>query len=484
MVKVCFRSIVLWCLAASLYTACIPLEDKIVPGIDVTDIRATYYFLDTIRFTAIFTDNNALDSGTITIRRHPESLHSAESWSFRKKIRLNGRRLEPEIEIPIPPYYETGEYMLRITSTDGGGNKGILEQTFILDGDPIPPAFHGAAISLPFQEQPGYYLGCRSQVVEVLGEVTDNLHLKRIGFAWDQQAPNLTFVSAQAIGLSNTLGRAIQVPATVENGTLLNLHLIAIDTFNNQSRKTFQVLVSCDDSRPGIQVELTSPAWVPGQPVFVIQGTPFQLVKGQVTDDQSLSSFEAFFQRKGQPRMSVFQQTFPALTKTVHFSDLGCLCFTLPPKASPGEVWEVILVAHDEVGNVTEMPPIELVVKADEPAWITVTNSFLNDVPTAFSQTTAVKMPRGTYIALQGKAEDMVGIEKVAFFWNSLSAGKQPIHEILTDGRKVVNLHDLITATSFVMPFNAATGSTWALTIEVTDTKGQVTTLAYLFQPV
>jgi hypothetical protein len=461
--------------------SCIPIEDKINPAVGLVDLQSTYYYQDTIKIKTIFTDNNGMASGKITISRYPVADATGEAWVYADSFDLQGRRIEPEWDIVVPAYKQVGSYLLTLTGFDEGKNPDTLQRVFQIRADTQVPVFHETSIGLSTISDT-LFLACRSEVVPIAGGVSDNLKISKIGYAWGNIQPTFLATSTDSLGLAALYRGNIVVPSNAKDGDLLSLQLVAVDTFGNSSTKKYKIKIDCDDQAPTVRVMKTTPSLSANRRVFVPEGGGFSIDRALAWDNRQIASATAYFQPSSSP-LAVYASTEVGKSDTVNLADYLPLSFSLPTGAVPGEIYQITLRATDTLGNTSLDETFDVVVLEDAPPIVTVTDTYINGSPVAFSQNSSspTMIAPKDVLTFSGKVEDQIGLETISFDWFNSAASPVTVKIYKDLQTKLVSLSNLHNTSTFVVPSMVTEGARYTLTIHVWDTKAQETKVVYYF---
>ncbi len=466
----------------ALANGCIPIEDRIDPLVEGTQVREVYFYNDTIQLSVSFSDNNQLDTGFVSIERlqgQPPSIYPP--WSENIGVSLRGRRLDKDFTIAVPPFVAPGEYTLIISGRDVGGNQVTQTSNFFVQQDNIPPVFHNLAIGL--SEGPdGVYQACRSEVIRITGGVSDNLSVVRLGFQLGTVSQGVLSVSADSLSVGDSFGNQVLVPPGIDNGTLLELTVFAIDTFNNRTEARFNIRVDCDDRPPVIFVGSTSPQADNGR-VQVVQGMDFRINNAVVTDDRLVANVKVYYNLLG--ANPVLRHEISPGTASVNLHEAVDLVFPIPVETPIGQIFELTILATDSEGNTSLPFIITVTVVEDGPPVIVVTNTYINGIDTPLSPGTLNRIARRQSFTLDGKVEEQLALTLFRLAWgpeSEVNQGRGQISEFREFESLPLNLIDYFSANSFIVPPTAVIGSVYVLDIRAVDSRNQTTTLRYRFE--
>ncbi|WP_020532439.1 hypothetical protein [Flexithrix dorotheae] len=461
-------------------SSCIPIEDKVGPRVNDFDIQATYFYQDTIDFSVIFTDNSGLDSGSIVIDRIPTVTPGPNAWFYLDTFDIRGRRIEPNFKIVVPEYKEVGEYILTVFGYDEGGNPDTVRRIFNLQSDNSFPVFDSLLIGLT-QLNDSTYIACRSSIINISGNVKDNLKLNRVGFSMNNGKENLSVNSTDSLDLATLFGNQVNIPPDTQDSTIINLHIIAVDTFENRSVKTFKILVDCDDQSPKIEVIKSNPKLNSFNRVFVTQGGKLKIPELKIEDNRFISEASVYYNLQAEP-LSLFGSTNINSSDPVNLNDFINLEFDVPLSAPIGEVREVSIMAKDSIGNESEITKIIINVIEDEPPLIIITDTYISNSAVAFNDTGYTPIKPGDFVTFDGKVEELNFLKSLKIYWSEESSVEAPLVNEVNFLQLPINLSEYHNLFSFVVPDNASLGTKFKLEIVPTDSKNQETKKVYLFE--
>ncbi|UZR96024.1 DUF4625 domain-containing protein [Chondrinema litorale] len=461
--------------------SCIPIEDKISPQVNSFDINEVYYYQDTILFSVIFTDNSGLDSGSLVIEKMSDvSTPGPDAWYYESTFDIRGRRIAPDFEIEIPEYKETGDYLLTVYGFDEGGNPDTVRRVFKLEADQNFPAYNNLNISLD-KLSDSVYTACRSEVIAFEGYVTDNLKLSQVGFSFGEDNQNLSFYSTDSIQLSEIFEDFVRIPPDTPDSTLLELNVIAIDTFNNTTIETFNIWVDCDDEAPSFYVKESAPLINSENRVKVIQGSELSITSMLVKENKLLQDVTVYYNKSTESLQEFASVTINSTDKETYLESFVELNFSVPLTDNIGDVREVTFVATDGAGNTSELYKIYIDVIPDYPPDLIITNTYINKVLTGFSEVSYIPVNVGDYITFAGKIEEQNALSLLEMYWYEEGLPPTVAYTFNTFVELPVNLSDFHDDSSFVIPENAQPGTNYILYIKATDSKGQESVIRYLF---
>ncbi|MBX2844213.1 MAG: hypothetical protein KTR26_20775 [Flammeovirgaceae bacterium] len=474
------KSISYWFLVFFAISSCIPIEDKIGPKVNDFDIQNTYFYQDTIDFSVIFTDNSGLDSGSIVIERISTVTPGPEAWFFLDTFNIRGRRIEPNFKIVVPEYKEVGEYTLTVFGYDEGGNPDTVRRIFNLQPDISSPVFDSLFIGLD-KINDSTYLACRSSVINISGNVKDNLKLNRVGFSMNNGKENLSVNATDSLDLATLFRNQVNIPPDTQDSTVINLNIIAVDTFENRSIKTFKILVDCDDQSPKIEVIKSTPKLNAFNRVFVTQGGRFKIPELNIKDNRFISEATVYYNLQSDP-LTLFGTTKINSSGPVNLNDFIKLEFDIPSSAPIGEVREVSIMAEDSIGNESEIAKITINVIEDESPLIIITDTYINNSAVAFDQVGYTPIKPGDFVTFDGKVEELNFLKSLQIYWSDELSVEDPQVNEVNFLQLPLNLSEYHNLFSFVIPDNALVGTKFKLVIVATDSKNQETKMIYLFE--
>jgi len=460
--------------------ACIPIEDKINPEVEgLLSLRETYFYQDTLAFTAVFLDNSGMDSGSFQVEKTGIEASGAPPWQYRESFDMEGRRVEPAFSVTVPEYVQTGEYLLTVFGFDQAGNTDTLQRAFAVEADNRLPVFHQAGISLKLQADSLYH-ACRGEIIAIRGGVSDNLKISLAGFRLGDGNENLLATSADSVDLGGLLQNGVQVPPNIADGTLLELLIIAEDTFRNRGTLSFPVLVDCDDQPPMLALTASVPEVVQ-RPVAVPKGGLFRVTSFSVTDNRFLQHAEVYFNPAGEP-LRPYQQVPLQTAEAVNLAEVTSLDFAIPDDVVSGQLFDLNINATDSAGNVSPFWRLQLMAVDDLPPNILLTDLYINRQRVQFSAEEALPVNPGDIITFDGRADDRFSLDYVKMWWQPEAAPADLVVEASGFEQLPVNLADLHSYGTFRIPGSARPGQVYLLKLQATDGKEQAASVVYRFR--
>ncbi|MDW7695413.1 hypothetical protein R9C00_27505 [Flammeovirgaceae bacterium SG7u.111] len=473
------RRLLILFVSVILVYGCIPIEDKINPKVQGLDIAGTYFYQDTIKFSVIFLDNNGLDSGSLLINKFPIETATEAAWSHIDTFEISGRRVEPSFEIVVPEYKELGTYLITVYGFDEGGNPDTVKRFFDLKGDETAPEINELKIGLE-QDSEGNYKACRSTVIDVDGFASDNLNVNKVGFSWGGSKANLAFYSGDSIGLASVFDNKLIVPKNLPSDTLINLNIIAVDSFDNVGVKTIPIKIDCDDIAPSFSLVKSQPRVNINNRTFVTEGNQFTIEEIYVSDNRFTKSVSVYFNKLGE-ELSLYDEAELNTAETTELSQLLDLEFEIPASANIGDIYEVSLLASDSSGNNSELFVVQTIVIEDKAPLITITDTYINDVDTGFLLSGYTSIKAGEYVTFKGKVEEEFKLDLLQIYWFNERETPQVYLERNIFFSLPLNLASYHDQSSFAIPQSAVAGETYELKIYVVDSKGQEAEVVYKF---
>jgi hypothetical protein len=472
----------LWFVSVTiLIQSCIPIEDKIGPQVNPFDIQNTYFYQDTINFSVIFTDNSGLDSGSLVIEKLNVSETSGpDAWFYLDTFDIRGRRIAPNFSIQVPEYKETGDYLITVFGFDEGGNPDTVKRIFALEADGKAPIFKGLDISLDSLAN-GVYTACRSEVVNFKGYVTDNLKINQIGFRFSNAQSAMGFYSTDSVTFSDIFQDFVRIPPDTPDSTLLTLEISAVDTFKNTTTQTFDILVACDDRPPTFSIAQSRPIISQNNRVKVTQGGTLSISEMFVLENDKLKYTTIYYNKNTEALTELVFIDLSSTSGDVLLNDFTTLDFEIPFTDKPGEIREITFVATDINGNQSELYKVYIDIIIDAPPVLILTNTYINNVETAFSEVNYVPVKAGDVLSFAGKVEELNKLDLLEMYWYEESLLPNISVSATSFISLPLNLTDYFNADTFTMPTNAFQDTNYLLIIRVVDSKGQETLKKYLF---
>lgn len=461
---------------------CIPIVDKVNPVVDEFSLGEVYFYQDTLRVVVSFFDNTLLDSAFISVRKVAIRPDQTNPWALDTAINLRGRRFVDTLALKVPPFTDPGEYELTVIGQDRGRNRAANSSRFLLATDNRPPVLSEVALNIP-PDQQGRIVVCRNQIIPVSGLATDNLLITRMGFSINGRE-SLLAVRGESLRLEQVFRDLIRVPNDLANGSIVNFTLVAIDSFQNRTSTSFQLLVECDDQRPTLRLAGTEPATTADGRINLVSGGLFRITNVQAADNQALRRARVFANRAGEQPELLRTIELPAVSGPVNLFAQEPLQFNFPAvQFPPGSIYEVSIEAEDQQGLRSETLRLTVNIIENRPPLITVAAVFLNEQATSLA-VQPVRVGPGVRIRVEGKIEEELALARVRIYWG-LSRGV-PFPDLLADVREFnslpVNLSELLITERLVIPGGVAPGTRYELVIEAEDSLGQTDVLRLLFE--
>jgi hypothetical protein len=431
----------------------------------------------------VFTDNEQLDSLVVAIRKNAVT-GTGEEWEPVITRRIQGRRLEDSVKIPIPARAQLGRYDLVITIFDRAGNLNRTVNTFELRGDNRPPQILEAILLGLDRDAAGNYIACRQSVFDFTGRIQDNIALSEVRAVIPGVIDVRRLIQGSSVNLNGLFGRDLRLPESVQDNSRLVLTLSATDANNNTASVTFNVLINCDDQPPIIEILRTQPQINAQRETRIIEGTSFSILEGTLQDNRRLSRLNITFNRASDLlRDTVFRANFNTAGPVQLGTLLAAQRFALPPDAIPGQVFELVLFATDSAGNSAPPFRIQLNVTKDEPPLILLAEVRINGVLTELRENAEVLLPSASFVEIAGKIQDDLALEFVEILWGP--RGNEGVLARL-GAAQLQNLpFDFLQTGSvsrFEIPAGTPPDSSYSLIIRAKDTKNPIVERRYFFR--
>jgi hypothetical protein len=410
------KIVALGCLLCGILAACIPVIDRFSPEIEVlTPLQTNYFIQDTIRVVLSFGDNDRLDSAVVSIRKTGDVSGSGQIWSPTFNRRLLGRRFDDTLRIVIPATAQLGAYEMTVRLFDFSKNQTFKQFSFNVLGDNRPPVIRQLDLTGLRQDAARNYLVCRQSVLNLTGSATDNIQIREVKAEIANIFSVTRLVNSAEVRFDNLFARDLRIPTTVPDNTRLLLVVTITDQSNNSINRTFSLLLSCDDEAPQIRVQTTEPQINAAQEANVIEGDPFRILTGSITDNRRLGRLSITFNPVNEKRDTVFRADLTGTT--VQLGDLLRNQRFQPRAAVAGSVYEINLFATDSAGNNAQPFRIVLNITKDEPPQIVLTEARIRGVLTTLSLTQPNILPVGVELVIFGKILEDKALEYVQIFW-------------------------------------------------------------------
>ncbi|MGF1533994.1 MAG: DUF4625 domain-containing protein [Bernardetiaceae bacterium] len=474
------------CCFLCLLGACIPIEDAFNPNINDLDVGDQYALEDTLRVRAILTDNFNLTRAFIEIVQIAGERESP--WQISDSLHLQGRRFELEYKAKIPLDAVPGTYEVSVVVVDAGGNESFLRGRFVVRGDirgpqEIEPIRLLEPADDPFLIVDGRTVVCRQTLLQLEGVIRDNIGIARVR-AQLGDLPGITRLvtpSQEEVRLQEVFADGIRIPSNIPNGQTLDLLIEATDTDNNTIRRTIPLLVFCDDVAPLIENLSTSPAFDSlSREVNVIEGGVLTITDLLVSDDLGLDRLWVFFNPIGSTRDTLYNllldDAFALNLDDLEAINNGPLVLPLPEVARFGDRYEVVLLARDMSGNLSEPQGLVINVRNDAAPRITITEVLINNrlQESDTTQGTAARpyqIRERERVNLRGKITDDRQLSEIAFVWGGTQV--LLLNESDLGNTAVFDLEDArLTSDLFTIPRDTPAGTSYQLTIRARDSRG------------
>jgi len=447
-----------------VWHGCIPIQDTVNPALfPRRESRfanflpdTIYHYFDTIKFDLEISDNSALDSAVIYVRKRSGDLQNPKDWIYQKQIlpyfdtitktEIRGMRfLKQPVHIVVPNNVTPGNYQFVVESYDIAKNGDQAINLFRLVPDATPPVMENFSINLP-QLPDGRYVACRNTRFELTGRAYDKTKIIRIGYSITDGQDNLLAVQTDTFDFRNRFSNRIIFPSSATDNQEFNLTFIATDTFENTARKSFRVVINCDDLPPVVTVSRTTPQMNQLRQILLLsKETNFTLNDATVRDNRGIRRIRMFIRKGNQIFNPQYSKTFSGrdtLIRIAEHLDSLRTSFSLQnidPFAKIGDEYDLAIVATDTTGlsnepfviNVTlkedELPSIEMFdptlpyiqnFRRDNIASSTDTAVYTATINTNCFITSSVRLGVG------GKIEDDLGIREVQFEWGRWRNGE------------------------------------------------------------
>jgi hypothetical protein len=463
------------------FVACIPLEDiespTVSPNIEDFPLEDTYFYSDTVKIKAVYTDNSVLDTVGVQIKKL-NLLPNEDPWDYSFVVDIDGRRYDTLFQIVVPNYKAIGDYEVFLFAKDGEGNFSSTLDTFAIGGDITPPVITNLEIDLP--KLNNQFIACRSTLIPVIsGSATDNIEVRKIEVTIDGGAPSPITVSGTSVNIAQILTQFasnLRIPPNAANGSLVNFTISVVDGAGNKSSKNFEILVNCDDQAPTLEFVSSEPEIDENRQVSIIQGTDFEILEIIAQDNSFLdSAFVYFYPSTSEPILvdSVELST----SEPVNLADVMDLVFSIPINDPIGKKYDVVFVVTDTTGRSIDYR-IELTVLEDKAPSIFVGPTYIRNVTTTFSEdiNNPVAVKVGDFITFDGRVEEDNEIRNFVIKW-----GDNVVVDLREFTSNTLNLADYNDEQSCIIPRNTPVGTTFVLFISVTDSRNQKVERSYYF---
>ncbi|GAB4337904.1 MAG: hypothetical protein OHK0038_16410 [Flammeovirgaceae bacterium] len=460
--------------------SCIPLEDIenpiVSPNIEDFPLQTTYFYSDTIKIKAIYTDNSLLDTIGVQIRKQ-NLLPNEDPWNYFFVADISGRRYDALFEILVPNYKALGNYEIILFAKDGEGNFSSEVNNFTLEGDVRVPVISNLEIGLPkLNDQ---YVACRSTLIPVVsGTATDNIDIKRIEVSIDGVVSSKA-VSGSFINIASILAEFannLKIPPQAANGSIVNFTISVVDGSGNKASKNFEILIDCDDQAPTLEFVSSEPIIDDLRQVSVIQGTDFEILEIIAQDNSFLdSAFVYFYPSIEEPILidSVALNT----ANPVNLADVMDLVFSIPVNDPVGKKYDIVLVVTDTTGRSADYK-IQLTVLEDKAPSIFVGPTYIRNITTKFSEDVNAPLiiKVGDFITFDGRVEEDNEISNFVIKW-----GDKVVVDTSNLSTKVLNLSDFNDETSCIVTRDTPLDTKIVLYISVTDNRRRKVEKNYYF---
>ncbi len=502
----------LFILGFLLLHACIDIQDKIAPSIDIGQFKLLdqYQYLDTLKVGVILEDNSSIDCVLITIRS-VNPLPGGNNWSYQEVEKgIQSRVFERLVKIPVPAFIVKSQYEFKVENFDADLNSDVFRDTFAIIGDATPPVIdiQGIGLSPLPNGAENEFIACRRDRLTIRGTALDNIQLDRIGYTLS--GPNIRTENFSVAGninpnepnsLETIFGQLIGIPQdALDNKTApLTLTIKAIDFEGNESNTDFKIFVDCDDQLPTIQIAQSLPAIVPIRDtegrVVLSQGSALTFEDIQVNDNRYIDSAVAYFRINGevvkQWNKKIGASNLPMNLVDAFRDNAGKSLLTVPIEkdASILSSYSFEIGVVDSVNTTTfSQYLVNIEVVKDEAPFlegfaVTVTSNpkteneafdyYLPNGDEAFTLTAG----QSYRISFEGKVKDDYNLKQVVVFINNEDVVTKEDNLGLNPYSLSENYEDL----TIEIANDEAAGTSYTFRLEATDSLGQKTSIVLTF---
>ncbi len=479
-----FLAFGLYCLLLSGTQSCIPIEDRLLPILTVEEPLKYFYWQDTLALNAVATDNDRIAEVIINI--DPKDAKSL--WRVERKINANGRKFDINFREIVPFHALAGTYRVTITCRDSKKNQATFAYDIEVLGDIRAPSFIGLQpINLDEYDE-SKYLACRSQTILFEGMLKDNAELSNLTVEFEGY-PRIVYNlnGKDSIDIGKTVGEDIRVPQAALNGSTLELNFIAVDKDGNQSRKTFEIYIDCDDEPPVLTLTTTEPAFSENR-LTVIQGTDLLITEAVAKDNIYLGDLVILFNKRGAETDTVFYEALDSDVPVQIEEVFGEIAVNMPADAMPGDRYDFYMYVTDSSDLKSNVVYLEVITGRDEPPLMLITNTEVNDAEKNWKTTEQNIVAPGDKLRFDGKILEDVALEYVKISFG-LAANPELKVDLTADdleGKLPFNFADLMSENEFEIPQRnpIAPYDLYAITIEAKDRKNAPVKVIYLFKVV
>lgn len=473
----------LGCLLCGIFAACIPVVDRFDPEIEVlTPLQTNYFIQDTIKVVLSFGDNDRLDSAVVNIRKAGDVSGSGQIWNPTFNRRLLGRRFDDTLRIVIPATAQLGAYEMSVRLFDFSKNQTAQQFNFNVLGDARPPVIRQLALTGLRQDAAGNYLVCRQSVLNLTGSATDNIRIREVKAEIANVFSVARLIGSEEVRFDDLFARDLRIPATVADNARLSLVVTITDQSNNSINRTFSLLLSCDDEAPQIRVQTTAPQINAVQEANVIEGDPFRILTGSITDNRRLGRLAITFNPINARRDTVFRTNLTGTTAQLA-NLLNNQRFQPPAGAVAGSVYEINLFATDSAGNNAQPFRMVLNITKDEPPQVVLAEARIRGELTTLSLTQPNVLPIGAELIFFGKVLEDRALEYIQIFWGPAQRPERVVNLTAQQLTSLpFDLSDPNSVNRFLITEQAtAAGREFILQFRVKDTRNPEVVQTYRF---
>jgi hypothetical protein len=462
--------------------SCIPIEDRLLPILTVEEPQKYFYWQDTLAFNAVATDNDRIAEVIVNI----EPKDAQSMWRAERKINANGRKFDIKFREIVPFHALAGTYRITITCRDSKKNQATYAYDIEILGDIRAPSFIDLMPINLEEYNESQYSACRSQTVLFEGTLKDNSELSSLTVEFEAY-PRIVYNlnGKDSIDIGKTVGEDIRVPQAALNGSTLILNFIAVDKDGNQSRKSFEIYVDCDDEPPVLTLTATEPAFSENR-VTVIQGTDLLITEAVAQDNIYLSDLVILFNKRGAEPDTVFYETLDSDVPVDIEELFGEIALTMPADATPGDRYDFYMYVTDSSDLKSNVVYLEVITGRDEPPLMLITNTEINDAEKNWKTTEQNIVAPGDKLRFDGKILEDVALEYVKISFG-LAASPELKADLTADdleGKLPFNFADLVSVNEFEIPQRNPVSpyDLYSITIEAKDRKNAPVKVVYLFK--
>ncbi len=487
-------------LLVSFLGACIPIEDKFKPFILNFDLEDSYFLQDSILIAATLTDDIGIETVIVSVGYDDPTAPSA--WSKIDSFSTRGGRVfNLDTFFVVPTRIKQGNYFMTITVRDVGGNLETATENFQILGDARGPVFSEVLIAnMPEDELGapsngsdfgGSYLACANQSVFFTGTLTDNLGIAKLEAYYENLPDGIEGLSEsrildnrEEVSMENIFGDDLKIPLGLTPEDKFLLVLEATDKDGNTSRYEFDLTIDedCDSEAPIVNVLETFPDIdLELNQASIVQGDTLFVTAVEVTDNKKIRRFLAKLRTPTAGETVLIDDSVDV--EALYVPEV--IAVPIPVTARPGSDFELILLAGDDRGNVSEPYSIMIDVLRDTPPEIFVTTA-TEIAPTgatrslSLSTVTPVGIKENRRLRIDGKIKEDIAFKSIKILWGAAGSEEEQVN-LSEDDLFGLSIYDFSTGSNEYLVPDVAVGTVLNLIIEASDNRDQTVKIIYKF---